>query len=51
MTSSCIPVHSTVTSNLRRTRVYRVAEPDRSMTRARFLALADIYLGVGDFLA
>ena len=43
--ASCIPVHPTTTSSLRRARLYRVKEPDRSMTRSRFLALADIYLG------
>ena len=31
--------------SLRRARLYPVTEPDRSMTRARFLALADVYLG------
>ena len=50
MTSSCIPVHSTVTSNLRLARLHRVAEPDCIMTRARFLTLADMYLSVGGCL-
>ena len=47
-TASCIPVHRTTTGSLRRARLYRVMEPDRSMTRARFLALADIYLLIGE---
>ena len=36
---------------IRRARLYRVGEPDCSMTRARLLTLAEIFLGVKDFFA
>ena len=38
-------------SNLRRALLYRLAQPYCSMTRARFLTLADHYLGVGAFFS
>ena len=37
--------------NLQRARLYRVGEPDCSTTRARFLTLAQVSLGVRAFFA
>ena len=39
----CVP--DNYVKPVRRALLYPVTEPDRSMTRVRFLALADIYLG------